>query len=101
MLGNWKLKDFSPGEGIVLGAHAEEFDTDDWIDVTVPGDVHQALMAVGRIRDPFYDRNEFECAWVEEREWWYRTRFMYQQGSLQSDERLLLIFHGLDTFVTI
>ena len=101
MLDNWKLKDFTPGEGIVLKAYAVDYDIDDWIDVTVPGDVHQALIAAGCIKNPFYDRNELECAWVEEREWWYRTRLTYQQVPLEPDERLLLIFHGLDTFVTI
>jgi beta-mannosidase len=101
MFGPFKLKDFAPGEGIALGAFAGQFDTGDWIDVPVPGDVHQALIAAGRIPDPFYDRNELDCAWVEEREWWYRSRFTVHQAPLQPDERLLLVFHGLDTYVTI
>ncbi|HEY43237.1 MAG TPA: glycoside hydrolase family 2 protein [Anaerolineae bacterium] len=101
MLDYCKLKDFAPGEGVVLGAYAEKFDTDDWIDVAVPGDVHLTLVAAGRIPDPFYNRNELVCAWVEEREWWYRAQFTYKHGLPQSEERLLLIFHGLDTFVTI
>ena len=101
MFDDWRLTDFAPGQGETLGAHAEEFDTSTWIHVAVPGDVHQALVAAGRIPDPFWDRNELECAWVEEREWWYRTRFLVEQGSLGPQERLLLVFHGLDTFVTI
>ena len=101
MFDPWKLKDFAPGEGAASGVLAEPFDTTDWLDVAVPGDVHQALIAAGRIPDPFYDRNEPECAWVEAREWWYRTRFTLEGGAPQSGERLLLIFHGLDTFVTI
>jgi beta-mannosidase len=101
MFDRWKLKDFAPGEGVVLGAYAEMFDTDDWIDVAVPGDVHHALIAAGRIPDPFYDRNELDCAWVEEREWWYRSQFTYEHTPAQIGERLLLIFHGLDTYVTI
>jgi beta-mannosidase len=100
MFDHWELKDFGPGEGIALGAFADQFNTGDWIDVAVPGDVHQALIAAGRIADPFYDRNELDCAWVEEREWWYRGQFT-AQAPLQPDERLLLVFHGLDTFVTI
>lgn len=101
MLDHWKLKDCDPGEGLTLGAYAEQCALHNWIDVAVPGDVYQALIAVGRIPDPFYDRNELDCAWVEEREWWYRCEFTYQQAPLQPDERLLLVFHGLDTFVTI
>src|SRR5260370_11291077 len=70
-----KLQDFAPGEGVQAGAQHETFDDRGWIDVAVPGDVHRALLAAGRIADPFYDRNEELCAWMEEREWWYRQRF--------------------------
>jgi beta-mannosidase len=101
MLVSGKLRDFAPGEGVAAGAFAERFDSSDWIDVRVPGDVHRALMAAGRIEDPFYDRNEQRCAWLEEREWWYRLSFDGAPEPLQPDERLLLVFHGLDTFATI
>jgi len=67
----------------------------------VPGDVHRALIAVGRIEDPFYDQNEFNCAWIEEREWWYRVHFDGTDSALRVGERLRLVFHGLDTFATI
>jgi beta-mannosidase len=96
-----KLKDFAPGEGVAAGAPAELFETSGWIDASVPGDVHRALMAAGRIEDPFYDRNEEKCAWMEEREWWYRLSFDGLAEPPGPDERLLLIFHGLDTFATI
>src|SRR5215211_898060 len=101
MLDSGKLGDFAPGEGVAAGAFAEWFDSSDWIDVSVPGDVHRALMAAERIEDPFYDRNEQRCAWLEEREWWYRLSFDGAPEPLQPDERLLLVFHGLDTFATI
>jgi beta-mannosidase len=92
----WKLKDYAPAEGDALGVFAEQFDIDGWIDVSAPGDVYQALIASGRIPDPYYDRNELDCAWVEEREWWYRAQFIYEHGPPQTDERLLLVFHGLE-----
>lgn len=38
---------------------------------------------------------------VEEREWWYRAEFRVEHKPQPPDERLLLVFHGLDTFVTI
>ena len=60
--------DFAPGEGSADG-------TERWVPVDVPGDVHTALVAAGRIEHPFYDRNEDDCAWMEEREWWYRASF--------------------------
>src|SRR3712207_904760 len=58
-------------------------------------------MAAGRIEDPFYDRNEEKCAWMEEREWWYRLSFDGPPEPPEPDEWLLLIFRGLDTFATI
>jgi len=101
MFDPWKLTDFAPREGVALGAFADQHAAIGWIGVVVPGDLHQALVAAGRISDPFYDRNELACAWIEEREWWYRTQFTLEDGPLQPDERLLLVFHGLDTFATI
>ena len=70
MFDSSKLKDFAPGEGFRSGAFRETFDDGDRMDVPVPGDVHSALMATWRIPNPFHDRNEHECAWVEDREWW-------------------------------
>lgn len=101
MFERWKLKDFAPGEGFSRGAAGEQYDTSEWIDISAPGDVHQALIDAGRIKDPFYDRNELECTWVEDREWWYRLQFEGPIEGLQADERWQLVFHGLDTFVTI
>src|SRR2546425_2301003 len=97
----WKLQDFALGEEVARQVFTEQFDTSDWIDITAPGDVYQALIEAGRLEDPFYDRNEDTCAWMEEREWWYRISFASEEKPLQQDERLLLVFQGLDTFVTI
>ena len=63
------MRDFAPARGTPRRAAG------DWVDVDVPGDVHTALVEAGRIADPFYDRNENACAWMEEREWWYRVSF--------------------------
>jgi beta-mannosidase len=96
-----RLKDFAPGEGVLVGAFQERFDEEGWIPIPVPGDVHRALLDAGRIEDPFYDRNEEKCAWIEDREWWYRMTFDGPQEPLRPGERLLLVFQGLDTFATI
>jgi beta-mannosidase len=101
MFDRWKLRDLAPGEGFVSGAFKEHVDDVGWLDVSVPGDVHRTLIDAGRIEDPFYDRNEEKCAWMEEREWWYRLTFDGPREPIASGERLRLIFHGLDTFVTI
>lgn len=101
MFDYWKLMDFHPGEGIISNAFTEEFNDSTWMEVSVPGDVHTTLVAASRIPNPFIDRNEEACRWVEEREWWYRLTFTPEVSSLKQGERLQLIFHGLDTFATI
>ena len=65
--------------GRASGRPDRGLDDDDWIPVDVPGDVHRALIAAGRIAHPFYDRNEDDCAWMEEREWWYRLALRRRQ----------------------
>src|SRR5215210_739478 len=101
VLDHARLKDFAPGEGIRAGAFEEGFEEEGWIPIPIPGDVHRALLDAGRIEDPFYDRNEDKCAWIEDREWWYRMTFEGPKEPLGPDERLRLVFHGLDTFATI
>src|SRR4051812_2845260 len=91
----WKVADFAPGEGQSRGAHLAEHADADWLPIEVPGDVHRALIAAGRIPDPFYGSNESECAWMEEREWWYRSTFSAAPGDYR------LIFEGLDTFASV
>jgi beta-mannosidase len=91
-LEHWNMKDFSPGEGAADGDEG-------WIAVSAPGDTYLALHAAGRIPHPFADDNEKACAWVEGREWWWRTTF--DATPLRDGERLMLEFEGLDTFAAI
>jgi glycosyl hydrolase family 2 len=96
-----KLTDFAPGRGEQAGAFATHHPDDCWMDVRGPGDVHAALLAAGRLRDPYYGRQEEEARWVEDREWWYRFGFEGPAAAPEPDERLVLVCHGLDTFVTL
>jgi len=96
-----RLRGFAPGEGVRAGVFRESFEEEGWIPIPVPGDVHTALLSAGRIEDPFYDRNEEKCAWIEDREWWYRITFDGPEVPPALDERLRLVFHGIDTFATI
>src|SRR6185436_1346778 len=95
MVAVWRLRDFAPGEGLSRGAHQAGHADADWLPIDVPGDVHRALIAAGRIPDPFYGRDESTCAWMVEREWWYRTTFAASPGQYR------LTFLGLDTFATV
>jgi beta-mannosidase len=96
-----KLAHFAPGAGIAAGATAPTCDDGDWLAIAVPGDVHRTLIDAGVIPDPFWDQQERDCAWMEEREWWYRIPLTVPGEPLGPDERWQLVFHGLDTFVAI
>jgi len=99
LCGKWMLKDFDSGEGEKAAAH-EPGDVDDgWIPIEAPGDVHSALIATGRLPDPYYSKNVLKCEWVERREWWYRREF--ELDAVPSADRVLLTFEGLDTFAAV
>jgi beta-mannosidase len=96
-LQHWRLKDFTPGEASV--ASILNMPAEDWLAVEAPADTYVALHAAGRIPHPFAAENETLCAWVKDREWWWRSRI--EAAPPDTDERVLLIFEGLDTFATI
>jgi hypothetical protein len=82
--------------GADVGSIAET----DWVPAIVPGGVHESLMAIGRIEDPYRDENESAVRWIEERDWWFRGVFA-GPTDLAADERVRLVFHGLDTVAEI
>ncbi|GIF18687.1 beta-mannosidase [Actinoplanes tereljensis] len=64
---------------------------------TVPGCVHTALLAAGRIEDPYLDENETKLAWIGRTDWSYSTTFTADLGA----PRLDLVCAGLDTVAEI
>ncbi len=93
---NWRLKQRNPARALAEDAAAP----DGWIAASVPGTVHQDLMAAGRIPDPFIGLNEREVQWVGEADWLYRCAFHLDPALLQA-EQLDLCLDGLDTFATV
>ena len=71
-----------------------------WIIQPVPGDIHQGLIRAGRIKDPLLGLNSFDCAWTEERAWWFRKRFDTDPAWLRSDA-VELELNGLDAAASI
>ena len=95
-LNEWEIKDYAPDE---VQPH-DVLDSDDgWILANAPGDTYLALYQAARLPHPFAQQNEAACAWVKDREWWWRTRFPAIHTG--RDERLLLSFEGLDTYASI
>ena len=96
-ISNWFIKDFAPGEGRIDALRADP--GPGWIAAAAPGDTYLALHAAGRLPHPFAEQNEAACAWVKDREWWWRTTF--DAVPVDADERLNLNFEGLDTYATV
>lgn len=90
----WQLAEAPAGlDGAALTALPAEA----WLPAAVPGTAHGALLAAGRIPDPFYGRNELDVRWVAERRWAWRLAF--DAGELAPREEL--VFEGLDTYCTV
>ncbi|HEY5180625.1 MAG TPA: glycoside hydrolase family 2 protein [Dermatophilaceae bacterium] len=69
------------------------------IPAQVPGSVHMDLLAAGLIPDPSLDRVEEELVWAHRANWRYALEL--QAGVVTPDERVDLVFDGLDTVATI
>jgi beta-mannosidase len=63
----------------------------------VPGCVHTALLAAGRIEDPYLDANETKLTWIGRTDWDYRTSFDFDPSAPRVD----LVCAGLDTVASI
>lgn len=65
-----------------------------------PRGVHVDLLAAGRISDPFVGDEELRVGWVAERDWEYRREFIADEA-VAGQERLALVFDGLDTLADV
>lgn len=66
---------------------------------TVPGCVHTDLLEAGQIADPYLDRNEHEQDWIHRAGWRYEQEL--ELSAVEADERLTLVFEGLDTVAAV
>ncbi|MEV7624895.1 glycoside hydrolase family 2 protein [Actinoplanes sp. NPDC089786] len=65
----------------------------------VPGSIHTDLLAAGLIDDPYAGANEAALTWLHRSSWIYRTTLPAVAPA--ADERVDLVFDGLDTVATI
>lgn len=98
---NWKLQYFEIGQVRDLDIASPEYIDHFWMTAKVPGDVHSTLIEKKIIEDPFFGHNDLKSKWIEEKVWWYRTEFEYKKIEVYQNERIELIFEGLDTFATV
>ncbi|MCX7590991.1 MAG: hypothetical protein N2255_05120, partial [Kiritimatiellae bacterium] len=69
------------------------------VDASVPGDAHVDLMRYGLLPDLYVGMNLEQARWMEDKDWWYWTRFVTPAET--AGHRVVLVFHGLDTFATV
>ncbi|HEY5516309.1 MAG TPA: glycoside hydrolase family 2 protein [Pengzhenrongella sp.] len=69
------------------------------IPAEVPGSVHTDLLAAGLIPDPYLDRVEEDLVWAHRANWRYALEVAAVPAD--PDERVDLVFDGLDTVTTI
>ncbi|MGE5599613.1 MAG: beta-mannosidase, partial [Bacteroidota bacterium] len=62
--------------------------------------VHTALLAAGRIPDPFVADNEKRVQWVAETDWEYRLAFQ-PEPALLAEKNITLTCEGLDTLAEV
>ena len=67
---------------------------------TVSGDTHSALLAAGRIPDPYWGTNELEVQWVGREDWAYERSFDVDAATLE-EARIHLTFECLDTLADV
>lgn len=96
----WKFKHFDVGAERELDVASVDYADYFWLEAKVPGDVHTALKEKGIIENPFFGHNDVKCRWIEDKVWWYRLAFDYQEERAENDF-LELTFDGLDTFATV
>jgi beta-mannosidase len=65
------------------------------VPAVVPGSTHLDLQAAGLITDPYLDETENELRWMHRADWRYSSVFRVPAAG--ADERVDLVFDGLDT----
>ncbi len=83
--GPWKFREFPQGE---------------WLTGVVPGSVHEDLLRLERIPDPFFRDNEYSLKWISEKDWEYAREFELEEQLSQGD-RIFLVCYGLDTLAEV
>ena len=96
--GTWKLKYFENGEATPELIFSEDYDSS-LLEAKVPGDVHADLVRAGKIPDPYFSDNVYQCKWVAEKDWCYIKEFYVSNEWL--NRNISVVFKGIDTFADI
>ncbi len=89
--GKWDFRVAGPLRGKI----PRNLELDRWLPAHMPGTLHYHLWKQGKIRDPFYGRNELDVQWVDEQDWELRKIFWVKASDCEKT-RKDLIFGGID-----
>ncbi|MFH1008342.1 MAG: sugar-binding domain-containing protein [Candidatus Latescibacterota bacterium] len=92
---DWKLGSFAMDQGEPLEVFLPRFDDGDFRTVRVPGEVQLQIGLEGM--DRYYQSKQLTL--INEKEWWYRKRFVVPEG--EAGKLLRLVFDGVDYFATV
>ena len=97
-----QAQDFKESEQVSLnqGWEFKQVGQTEWMPAKVPGTVHQDLIALDKLPNPFYGMNEQKVQWVENEDWAYKTTFYVTEEQLARDAAILQ-FEGLDTYADV
>ncbi len=74
--------------------------TRETVPANIPGDTHSALIAAGRIPDPYVGTAELDVQWVGREDWRFERDFEVS-ADLLKEEAIELTFDSLDTIAAV
>ena len=92
---DWKLGSSPMDQGEKKEIFLPKFDDSSYLTVKVPGEVQLQIGLQGM--DLYYQSKQLTL--VNEKEWWYRKRFVVPNGD--AGKMLRLVFDGVDYFATV
>jgi len=75
-------------------------ETEGWMNIDLPCDVHMALIDNAIIEEPLLGDNAEKCAWISSRSWWFRKRFAATR-EMDSASEVALSLEALDASADI
>lgn len=94
VLDDWRLAHSTPTDDAAEGFSA--IDSLDWHDVEAGAMIQWQWYRAGLGPHPYLGRSSSEYVWMQERVWWFRTRFELPADWPNAMARLDLVFDGVD-----
>ena len=70
------------------------------VDVQIPGDVHSALLQTGKMKDPYWGKNELDVQYLNREDWVFSRVFQLEEFFIESPS-VCLNFDSIDTIAEV